>query len=57
MSWFVWQRAAKEEGVESAIKEAMEVFDVSRERMYDLWKTYKPLFEAIYGPLRPSGER
>ena len=50
MAWFVWERAA-EVGVEAAIQKAMAKFNVSRERMYDLWKVYKPLFEAIWGPL------
>jgi hypothetical protein len=52
MAWFVWKRASEGVGVEGAIREAVDIFDVTRERMYDLWKTYKPRFEAIEGPIR-----
>jgi hypothetical protein len=51
MAWFVWQRA-NEAGAESAILEAIEAFKVSRKRMYDLWRVYKPLFEAIEAQAR-----
>ena len=54
MAWFIWQRAVANGGkVETAIKEAMTKFEFSRERMYELWMAYSPLFEAIEGPLRP----
>jgi hypothetical protein len=56
MAWFVWKRASEEVGVEGAIQEAMDTFDVPRERMYDLWKAYKRLFEAIEGPMRRKGK-
>jgi hypothetical protein len=52
MAWFVWQRVANGAGAESAILEAIEAFKVSRKRMYDLWRVYKPLFEAIEAPAR-----
>jgi hypothetical protein len=52
MAWFVWKRASEGVGVEGAIREAVDTFDVTRERMYDLWKAYKPRFEAIEGPIR-----
>jgi hypothetical protein len=52
MAWFVWQRYANGTGAESAILEAIEAFRVSRKRMYDLWRVYKPLFEAIEAPAR-----
>ena len=52
MAWFVWKRASEGVGVEGAIREAVDTFDVTRERMYDLWKAYKPGFEAIEGPIR-----
>ena len=55
MAWFVWKRASEGAGVEGAIQEAVVTFNVSRERMYDLWKAYKPLFEAIWGPMRRKG--
>jgi hypothetical protein len=56
MAWFVWKRARGGVGVEGAIQEAMDTFDVTRERMYDLWRVYKPLFEAIEGPMRRKGK-
>ena len=52
MAWFVWKRVANGAGAESAILEAIEAFKVSRKRMYDLWRVYKPLFEAIEAPAR-----
>jgi hypothetical protein len=56
MAWFVWKRVSGRVGVEGAIQEAMNTFKVTRERMYDLWKVYKPLFEAIEGPIRRKGK-
>jgi hypothetical protein len=51
MAWFVWERRKAEATTESAIKEAMVQFNVSRERMYALWGVYKPKFESVWGPL------
>jgi hypothetical protein len=56
MARFVWRRAAEGVGVEGAIQEAVDTFEVTRERMYDLWRVYKPLFEAIEGPMRRKGK-
>jgi hypothetical protein len=52
MAWFVWKRHSEGVGVETAIQEAVDTFCVTRERMYDLWKAYKPRFEAVWGPIR-----
>jgi hypothetical protein len=51
MAWFVWERRKGGATTESAIREAMAQFNVSRERMYDLWGIYKPKFELVWGQL------
>jgi hypothetical protein len=51
MAWFVWERRKAGATTESAIREAMAQFNVSRERMYQLWGVYRPQFELVEGPL------
>ena len=51
MAWFVWERVRAGTNVERAIDQAMDQFNVSRERMYDLWKAYKSQFAMIWGPI------
>jgi hypothetical protein len=51
MAWFVWERRKAGATTESAIKEAMAQFNVSRERMYKLWGIYRAKFEVVWGPL------
>jgi hypothetical protein len=51
-AWFVRKRKSEGVGVETAIQEAIDIFGVTRERMYDLLKAYKPGFEAVWGPIR-----
>jgi hypothetical protein len=51
MAQFVWDRRRAGVPTESAISEAMAKFNVSRERMYQLWRNYRPHFEMVWGPL------
>ena len=51
MAWFIWERVKSGANVESAIQEAMDQFEISRERAYDLWGPNRRVFEKVWGHL------
>jgi hypothetical protein len=51
IAWFIWEKVKSGARVESAIRDAIGKFNISRERAYDLWGPYRRTFERIWGPL------
>lgn len=49
ISYFVWERVKRGDGTEQAVAEAMQKFDLSRERVYQTWKLHKRHYETVFG--------